>query len=137
MRGNRAVAVWDDYTGGPCYADPDAIDLTSYYEKALADIASSQIGREIILPLLTTELEIGFDERDFADAEQIALAEGCNAKQAEAVGMAYGAEQITCIQGPPVLANTRPGADRSPDGEAGRAHPDDLPHAHGNQQCPE
>lgn len=107
LRGNRAVAVWDDYTGGPCYADPDAIDLTSYYEKALADIASSQIGREIILPLLADDLKIGFDERDFADAEQIALAEGCNAKQAEAVGMAYGAEQIACIQGPPGTGKTR------------------------------
>lgn len=107
LRGNRAVAVWDDYTGGPCYADPDAIDLTSYYEKALADIASSQIGREIVLPLLAGDLEIGFDGRDFADAEQIALAEGCNAKQAEAVGMAYGAEQIACIQGPPGTGKTR------------------------------
>ena len=107
LRGHRAVAVWDGYHGGPCFADHDAIDLTSYYDKALADIASSQIGREIVLPLLAGEMEIGFDERDVADGERIALAEGCNAKQAEAVGMAYGAEQIACIQGPPGTGKTR------------------------------
>ncbi|MBU1663782.1 MAG: DNA2/NAM7 family helicase [Gammaproteobacteria bacterium] len=107
LRGNRAVAVWDEYAGGPCYADPDSIDLTSYYERALEEIATSRIGQDVVLPLLSGALEIGFDDRDVMDAEGVARAEGCNARQAQAVGMAYGAEQVACIQGPPGTGKTR------------------------------
>jgi len=107
LSGKRALAALDEYEGGRCYADPDAMDLTPFYEQSLEDIATSQIGREVILPLLDGTLPITFDERDFADAERIALAEGCNAAQAEAVGLAYAAEQIACIQGPPGTGKTR------------------------------
>lgn len=107
LGGNRTTAVLSDYEGGACYADPDAMDLSSYYKRSIEEIATSQTGREIVLPLLKGDLEITFDERDFADAERIALAEGCNAKQAEAVGLAYAAEQIACIQGPPGTGKTR------------------------------
>ena len=103
----RGATVLDGYEGGPCYADPDAMDLTDYYKQSLEEIATSQIGREVVLPLLSGELEITFDDRDFADAERIALAEHCNAKQAEAVGLAYAAEQMACIQGPPGTGKTR------------------------------
>lgn len=107
LSGKRALAALDEYEGGRCYADPDAMDLTPFYEQSLEDIATSQIGREVILPLLDGTLPITFDERDFADAERIALAGGCNAAQAEAVGLAYAAEQIACIQGPPGTGKTR------------------------------
>jgi len=106
LRGNRVPAVWDQHPGGPCYADPDGMDLTSYYEDSLRDIATSQIGREILLPLLSGDLDICFDERDVSEGERIALAEGLNAKQAQALGLAYGAEQIACIQGPPGTGKT-------------------------------
>lgn len=107
LRSMRVPAVWDAYTGGPCYADPDSMNLTPYYERALNDIATTKNGQEVILPLLAGELEIGFDVRDMAEAERIALAEGCNLRQATAVGMAYGAEQVACIQGPPGTGKTR------------------------------
>jgi DNA replication ATP-dependent helicase Dna2 len=94
LRGDPGATVLDGYEGGPCYADPDAMDLTAYYEQALDEIATSQIGREVVLPLLSGELEITFDDRDRADAERIAQAEHYNAKQAEAVGLAYAAEQM-------------------------------------------
>lgn len=107
LRGNRAGAALDNYLGGACYADPDGMDLSTYYERAIEEIATMQIGRDVILPLLCGRLEITFDERDYAEGERIALAEGCNAMQAEAVGKAFGAEQVACIQGPPGTGKTR------------------------------
>lgn len=107
LRGNRAGAVLDAYAGGITYADPDAMDLTPYYVKALGEISTSQIGLGVVLPLLSGALEITFDDRDVADGERVALAEDFNAKQAEAVGLAFGAEQVACIQGPPGTGKTR------------------------------
>lgn len=107
LRGNRAVAAFDDYTGGACYADPDAMDLTAYYKQTLEDIATSASGRETLLPLLSGRLDIEFDEEAMAEAIRIAQAEGCNDKQAEAVGWAHGARHVACIQGPPGTGKTR------------------------------
>ena len=107
LRSTRAESLFSDYTGGSCYADQDTIDLTSYYEQSLKEISDSPIGLEILLPLLKGVLDISFDERDRSDAERIALAEGFNPQQAEAVGLAFGAEQVACIQGPPGTGKTR------------------------------
>ncbi|MDO4725156.1 MAG: hypothetical protein Q4A97_10410, partial [Comamonadaceae bacterium] len=46
LRGKFAGAAWAAYRGGRCFADPDAIDLTPYYEQALQDIAASTLGQE-------------------------------------------------------------------------------------------
>jgi DNA replication ATP-dependent helicase Dna2 len=83
------------------------MDLTPYFERSIEEIATSQTGREVVLPLLKGDLKIEFDGRDYEYGEQIALNEGCNAKQAEAVALAYAAEQIACIQGPPGTGKTR------------------------------
>ena len=107
LRGNRVGAALDAYAGGVTYADPDAMDLTPYYVKSLEEISTSRIGLDVVLPLLSGALEITFDDRDVADGERVALAEGFNAKQAEAVGLAYGSEQVACIQGPPGTGKTR------------------------------
>lgn len=107
LRGIRAVAAFDDYRGGACYADPDAMDLTAYYRQTLEDIATSLSGRETLLPLLSGRLDIEFDEEAMAEAIRIAQAEGCNDKQAEAVGWAHGARHVACIQGPPGTGKTR------------------------------
>lgn len=107
LRGNRAVAAFDDYTGGACYTDPDAMDLTGYFKQTLEDIATSAIGKETLLPLLSGQLGIEFDEDDFAEATSIALAEGCNSRQAEAVGWAHSSLHVACIQGPPGTGKTR------------------------------
>ncbi len=64
LRGNHAAAVWDEYAGGACYADPDAIDLTDYYERSLEDIATSQIGRDVVLPLLSGTNRGGYGRAD-------------------------------------------------------------------------
>jgi DNA replication ATP-dependent helicase Dna2 len=78
------IELFREYGAGaaPCYADPDAIDLTPSYEMAIKDISTSRIGQKIVLPMLAGTLEITFDERDVAEAEQQALNEGFNSKQA-------------------------------------------------------
>jgi DNA replication ATP-dependent helicase Dna2 len=106
-RADAASVVFANYAGGPVFADPDSIDLTDYYERSLADIASSEIGREVVLPLLAGQLGITFDDRDIEDGERIARAEGFNAAQSRAVGLALGAHQLACIQGPPGTGKTR------------------------------
>jgi DNA replication ATP-dependent helicase Dna2 len=107
LRGNRAVAAFDDYTGGACYADPDAMDLSGFYRQTLEDIGTSASGMGTLLPLLSGRLDIEFDENDMTDAIDIARAEGYNNKQAEAVGWAHGALHVACIQGPPGTGKTR------------------------------
>ena len=107
LRGNRVASVFDAYGGGLVFGDPDSIDLTHYYERSLDEIAISSIGREVVLPLLNGDLPITFDERDVREGARIALAEGFNARQAQAVGMAFGTEQVACIQGPPGTGKTR------------------------------
>ncbi len=101
LGGKSAEAVLQACHGGPCFADPDAIDLTDLYRQTIEEIRTSQIGREIVLPLLVGELQITFVDADVEDGNRAARARGFNAKQAEAVGLAFGAEQAACIQGPP------------------------------------
>jgi DNA replication ATP-dependent helicase Dna2 len=107
LSGTQSSAAMSGYSGGACYADPDAMDLSSYYERALQELADSPIGQQTILPLLTGRLEITFDDRDIAHAEGVARGLGFDDAQAHAVGMAYGAEQVACIQGPPGTGKTR------------------------------
>lgn len=107
LRGQRVKAVLEAYAGGPCFADPDALDLTGHYQRAIHDIALTAQGRDMILPLLGGSLQPSFDMQDYQDAESLALAQGCNPRQAEAVAMAVAAEQVACIQGPPGTGKTR------------------------------
>lgn len=101
LRGRQVDAVFHAYEGGECFADADTIDLTGYYQGAIEEIGTTQIGREIVLPLLGGEAQIRFVSEDVDEGERAARSRGFNAKQAEAVGLAFGAEQIACIQGPP------------------------------------
>lgn len=101
LRGKRAPGLLQAYKGGPLFADPDAIDLTQYFERVIQEIGASQIGREIVLPLLAGDLEITFTPADYDFGLRAAEARGFNAKQADAVALAFGANQIACIQGPP------------------------------------
>jgi DNA replication ATP-dependent helicase Dna2 len=107
LSGMHLSATMAAYPGGACYADPDAMDLSPYHERALQEIETSPIGLKIILPLLAGTLEITFDDRDIAHAQRLAQDLGFNRAQAEAVGMAYGAEQVACIQGPPGTGKTK------------------------------
>ncbi|MBD8496560.1 AAA family ATPase [Pseudomonas syringae] len=102
-----APMIWEQYEQGPCYADPDGMDLTGWYVQALDEIASIAPADNTLLPLLGPTPCITFNEADFEHAEQLAVDEGCNDKQALAVGMAFAAEQVACIQGPPGTGKTR------------------------------
>jgi DNA replication ATP-dependent helicase Dna2 len=105
--GKGAAQALRASAGRACWGDPDEIDLGPYYQSALEDIRSSAIGQDLLLPLLDGRLEITFDDRDIADGERLARADGCNDAQARAVGLALGAEQVAWIQGPPGTGKTR------------------------------
>lgn len=107
LKGKFASLLWGLYQSGPCYADPDGIDLSDYYLRALDEINISPRGQQRILPLLAADPAINFIAQDIEAGEVFATAQGCNARQAEAVGMALGAEHIACIQGPPGTGKTR------------------------------
>lgn len=101
LRGRQVDAVLHTYEGGDFFADADTIDLTGYYQGAIEEIGTTQIGREIVLPLLGGEAEITFVTEDVDEGERVAHSRGFNTKQVEAVGLAFGAERLACIQGPP------------------------------------
>ncbi len=105
LRGKNAIDVFDAYSN-ECYADPDAMDLIGYYEKALNEIGSTARGAAL-LKLLSGELSIDFIEVEVEEGRSAALSEGFNEKQADAVGYAYGTERVACIQGPPGTGKTR------------------------------
>jgi len=103
LRGRAATvaAVLAAAPEGPLYADVDAIELSGAYEDALTEIGRSEIGREIVLPLLAGTLEPAFDPRRAEPAREAARARGFNRRQVEAVELALGADHLACIQGPP------------------------------------
>jgi len=102
LRGRQPLdALLSAYEGGELFADADTLDLTGYYRRAIEEIGTTQIGREIVLPLLSRDLEPTFVTADVDEGARIAKSRHFNDKQAEAVGLAFGAEQLACIQGPP------------------------------------
>ncbi|MGN2409844.1 DEAD/DEAH box helicase [Pseudomonas syringae] len=107
LSSDRTMLIWESYQEGACYADPDGIDLTPKYIQALKDIESDALGNNAILPLLGDAPDIGFNDPEVEYGTRVALDDGCNEKQADAVGLALGAERIACIQGPPGTGKTR------------------------------
>lgn len=91
-----------------CYADPSCMDLKPFYDKALADVATSKIGRDVLLPMLSGHLntEAIYDE-DFDDAADYAESRGLNEKQSDAVGLGVASKYLACIQGPPGTGKTK------------------------------
>ena len=88
LRGHKVDAVLRACSGDPCYADPDAIDLTAFYEQAIEEISTTRIGREIVLPVLAGTLDITFDADTVTRGEQAARARKLNDRQVQAVGLA-------------------------------------------------
>jgi DNA replication ATP-dependent helicase Dna2 len=110
LRLKHATAVIKAAEGEPLYADPDDFDLTKYYEQVLDDIGQTippSRANRCLMPLLDGRISNEFDPRDFEEAETIAINEGLNAAQAEAVGKILAADQVACIQGPPGTGKTR------------------------------
>ena len=91
-----------------CYADPDQMDMRSFYDKALEDIATSNIGRTTLLPLLAGQLDTNaIFADDFDDAADYAESQELNDKQCEAVGVGVASKYVACIQGPPGTGKTK------------------------------
>ncbi len=107
LRGRKAAAILADFGPGPCYAEEDAIDLTSMFTQALNEVAHSSHASSVILPLLEGKLAFEYDARDDDEAQRLATAQGLNARQAEAVARAYSAHHVACIQGPPGTGKTK------------------------------
>jgi len=110
LRLKHAQAVLKEVGETPCYADPDDFDLSPFYKDVLDDIGQTvppSRAHRCLMPLLEGRISNAFDPRDFEEAESIALREGLNAAQAEAVGKILAAEQVACIQGPPGTGKTR------------------------------
>ena len=92
----------------PCYVDEDGMDLKPFFDKALGEVASSQNGRDIVLPLLAGELDTNFIYEDNYDsAADIAEENGLNERQMDAVGKGVAAKYLACIQGPPGTGKTK------------------------------
>lgn len=106
LRGKDIDAALRAFGGRVCYADADAIDLSAWFDEVLEEIEHTPIGREVLLPLLAGTAEISFINARLEAGERAALARGFNAAQAQAVGLALGAEQVACIQGPPGTGKT-------------------------------
>lgn len=93
---------------GGCFADPDGMDLTSFYDKALSDVATSSVGRNTLLPLLAHKLNTDLvDEDRFDDAADYAQECGLNDKQCEAAAYGVASRYLACIQGPPGTGKTK------------------------------
>jgi DNA replication ATP-dependent helicase Dna2 len=107
LRTSRALAAVDDAAGRPCWADPDSIDLSATFERALEDVATSEVGQNLILPLLAGERQATFHDGDSAFGREAARAAGFNEAQAEAVALGLGANELACVQGPPGTGKTR------------------------------
>ncbi|MGL6117512.1 DEAD/DEAH box helicase [Plesiomonas sp.] len=91
-----------------CYADLACMDLKPFYDKAFADIATSRVGRDILLPMLSGHLntEVIYDD-DFDEAADYAESRGLNEKQSEAAGLGVASKYLACIQGPPGTGKTK------------------------------
>ena len=91
-----------------CYADPDTMDLKSFYVKALDEVAGSTIGLNVVLPLLADQLNTSFIfEENYDDAADKAEAAGLNEQQVDAVAKGVAAKYLACIQGPPGTGKTK------------------------------
>jgi DNA replication ATP-dependent helicase Dna2 len=93
---------------GRCYADADGMDLKPFFDKALDDVASLANGRNLILPLLSGELDASvIFHANYDDAANIAEEENMNEQQIHAVGLGVAAKHLACIQGPPGTGKTK------------------------------
>jgi DNA replication ATP-dependent helicase Dna2 len=101
LRGKAAGDVLRGLGVRAAYADADAMDLSTLFRVTLEDVRTSEIGREVLMPLLCGEIDIGFADARVSSAEAAARQRGFNERQVQAVGLAVAAEQLACIQGPP------------------------------------
>lgn len=97
---------WTIGDDGLCL-DESFIDLEKFYLNAIADLGKSSIGRNVILPLLQGGLKPTIDVEEFEEAQDQAINDGLNDRQAEAVANAVACDPCWLIQGPPGTGKTR------------------------------
>lgn len=86
--------------------DESFVDLESRYLSAIDDLGKTEIGRELILPLIQGELRPAIDAETHASAFDQAHRDGLNDQQAEAVANALATDACWLIQGPPGTGKT-------------------------------
>ncbi len=90
------------------YADIDAMDLKQFFDKSLDDVASTSNGQNIILPLLSQEMNANSIFTDnYDDAADLAEEAGLNDQQIHAVALGVASKYLACIQGPPGTGKTK------------------------------
>ena len=87
--------------------DEGMIDLMDFYLAALAELATTRHGREVVMPAL---MDGTGDEVDFeahGDFEDGLAGEGLDDSQADAVATCLAAERFHLVQGPPGTGKTQ------------------------------
>ncbi len=100
--GETACAVGQS---GIC-ADESFIDLEARYLAAIDDLGKTDIGREIVLPLLGGKLGVSVDATTFDDVSTQPEFDQLNDRQQEAVANAIASDTCWLIQGPPGTGKT-------------------------------
>ncbi len=86
--------------------DESFIDLEDRYRAAIEDLGKTNIGRDLILPLLRGELKPTVDAAEWDGAAERATRDGLNDQQTDAVANAVASETCWLIQGPPGTGKT-------------------------------
>lgn len=86
--------------------DESFIDLEDRYRAAIEDLGKTNVGRDIILPLLRGVLKPKLDATEYNDAADRGTRDGLNDKQTEAVASALACDTCWLIQGPPGTGKT-------------------------------
>jgi len=86
--------------------DQDWFDSSPFYLAALDQVADSNLGRSIILPLLQGSLNPNIDYSKYERAKVELKDAGLNESQIESVALSYATDLLHLIQGPPGTGKT-------------------------------
>ena len=86
--------------------DQDWFDSSPFYLAALDQVADSNLGRSIILPLLQGSLNPNIDFAKYERAKEELKDAGLNESQVESVALSYATDLLHLIQGPPGTGKT-------------------------------
>ena len=86
--------------------DQDWFDSSPFYLGALNAVADTNLGRDIILPLLQGSLLPNIDYARYERAQKELQNTGLNESQVESVAMSYATDLLHLIQGPPGTGKT-------------------------------
>ena len=86
--------------------DQDWFDSSPFYLDALNAVADTNLGRNIILPLIQGSLSPNIDYARYERAQKELQNAGLNESQIESVAMSYATDLLHLIQGPPGTGKT-------------------------------